>query len=371
MRSNLNTVRRWTLALAIGICAAAPLPGALAENVRIGSAKLPDNVRQTMDRESSGSRDVDYYKDENNFTVHHTLPSGLRISTRVRRDGKVVRSQLLKSQPVLREREARREFARYRDQLASREVRQWTPDDGRAFEEGLRDLQEDREQLAAERQHLEAERQRKWDRRREEEARHDRARRLDDRDYDDYFGSRRFDGRLDERNLPSDVRRALRDATREAQDAEYCRYAKGGRDFYCVQFTTPAGRRVEVTADEEGRLVDRVLVTDYAGAHGDIRSRDDEYDRGQGWHRSRVRTNRERLPRDARDALDEQTLGASDVDYYRIDDAGRTVYAARYTTAGGRRIESRADERGRSVGRVELYDPSDRPGSTRHPYPTH
>lgn len=372
-KQGVRRLRKWVLGVALGVCAAsaAPVPQVMAGELdrnRVQSQKLPDAVRQTMNRETSGSSDIAYYRDEaNGWFVQYTLPSGLRVESKVKKDGTVAKTRRTAKQPKLREAEAKREFRRLKDA-------HWGKNDGRvwdelteALEEARQDLEEERAKLAGERQQFEADRRRAQEywrdaqRRREEEAQRDRARRLDGRDYDDHFGSRRY-GRAYLDDMPSDARRAIRDQTRDAEDVEYYRFTKNGRDYYGAQFTTSAGRRLEVTTDEDGRTTDRVVVSDYAGARRDVRDRDFEYDRGRGWDRDRSRLTRERLPRDVREALDDQTYGATDVDYYRLTEDGRTLYAARYTTSGGRRIEARADESGRLANRVELYDPSDSRG---------
>ena len=51
------------------------------------SSKEIVSARSPSRREAAGSREVQYYRSDDGFYVHYTLPNGLRLETKVSRDG--------------------------------------------------------------------------------------------------------------------------------------------------------------------------------------------------------------------------------------------------------------------------------------------
>jgi len=60
------------------------------------------------------------------------------------------------------------------------------------------------------------------------------------------------------------------------------------------------------------------------------------------------------LPPGARKTFDMETIGTTDIDYYKYTVEGRLFYSAHYTTDAGRRIVCRVDQNGKLLGKNEL-----------------
>jgi hypothetical protein len=332
---------------------------------RVSPGDIPREARAALERDTRGAREVQYYKTETGtYVAHFTLPNGLRLETRVRRDGSGAVVTPTRNQPDLSKREAERAFDQY---VAARkgapeprlsEVERARLEADRAKAEAARARDEaDRARREALGSREAVERQRAALLRREEEAREDRARRLEERDSADFYGGRTYRA-VEIDTAPFEVRRTLRDLSRNGSNVDYYAFRKRGDFYYAVQYTTPGGRRVEVLTNEDGRVIDRVELADWELPSRDIRDRDNAWDRDRGWDRDRDRISRYWIPGEARTALDDLIAGGHEVDFYRIRLDGRTLYAARYTDFRGRRVEARVTSRGDVVETVRLYEPA-------------
>jgi hypothetical protein len=329
---------RKTAAQAIGfaICITAAVSLARANDDRVDRRKLPEGVRVLFDREvdAAAGKDAQFYKtDHGEFFVHFTLPNGLRLEMKVRKDGGFINVEPTKNQPDLRKEDVKRYFDHY---VAEREGRRHVEVEHVKVVEVRPDIRYRPEDEAAYRAAVD--RARDAQRLRDEEAAHDRARRMSEREAAEFYADRRFE-RLDLARTTYGAGSALRDASRDGTDVEYYRFTKAGAPFYAAKYTTPRGRRVEVIVDEVGQPVDRIELYDRPLVRADIHDRDIAWDRDHRWDRQEM--NRLWLPDRARAALDDQTLGSTDVDYFRYVEAGRTYYAARFTTVSGRRLDCR------------------------------
>lgn len=118
-----DRVRKWALAASLGLCAAAPLPAAFADNDRVNRDRLPERTRVVLDQEVSDSKEVEFYRVEDGphkyFMAHYTVPSGLRLEMRVDPDGHVMGRVLTANQPHLDKRDIRRAEA----ELPARDAR--------------------------------------------------------------------------------------------------------------------------------------------------------------------------------------------------------------------------------------------------------
>lgn len=348
--------RTWVVAwVAACLGLAALLPRAARaedDNERVRPEEVPRVPRAVLERESAESRRRVFYRGEQGqFLVHHTLPSGLRLETRVRRDGSILRIKPTAVQRDVDPRHVGRLFAEY---TAKREHRELTDAERRQIAEDLARIEAERHAAEAEAARARAAAEREA-RAREEAAAHERARRMSEREAAEWFGGRRYE-RVAFDDLPGHVRRALREESRDTTDVEFYAFRRAGDIFYATQFTTGTGRRVEVLVNEDGRVIDRVEVWERPAPGRDVRDRDAAWDRDRGWDRDRERVSRFSVPAEARVTLDELLGGYRDVEYYRLRLDNRTVYAARYTTDRGRRMESRVSGTGVLIETVRLYD---------------
>jgi hypothetical protein len=356
MTSSTRHLFRWTLALIIGVGMASPL-SALADPKRISRGDLPDAARATLNPHTRVATDVVYYADDNAFWANYTIASGLRLETRVRYNGEVIETTPTKTQPKFSREQVKVEFQRYRDERRRR------GDD--------RDPRDEQRQQQI---------------RRLKEA---ETRGADLRDFRDFgmvsqvFTATTY-GRVDFTGLPREVRRTLENervdpGSERAGAPRYYHAEQGGRAFYGVHYTNRDGRRLELTLNDAGRVIDRIdlaerLVTrdrdwrDVGRWHpDDLRDRDwdrDRYVGGRDWvgdgtedrgllfHRVRF----DDLPRAVRDTMTRFTKDAEDLFYQQQRRDGRTYYSVHYTPRDGRRVYVRLDEQGHVVRGPELSD---------------
>src|SRR5204862_8357255 len=76
-------------------------PAARADGERVRPDRIPGPAGDILQHEAAGSREVQYYRSDDGFFVHYTLPNGLRLETKVNRDGTRVVTTPTANQPEL------------------------------------------------------------------------------------------------------------------------------------------------------------------------------------------------------------------------------------------------------------------------------
>ena len=295
------------------------------------------------------------------------MRGGLRLETKVRRDGSGLETAPTEHQPEVARRDVRRVFDRYVAER-QREAELQAAAERAAAERAAADRAAAKRAAAerarweaehaaraevrdAERQCLEAEaarrtveRERELEQARAAEAERDRARRLSEREAAEFYAARRYE-RAEWDRMPDRVRRSFREYAGELRDPEYYSYRTGRDLFYVTRYTTSGGRRVEIITDAEGRLVDRIEVSDRPPPVVEVRERDVTWDREHGWDRGRERVSRHWIPAEARRALDETARAAGT----RTTSAS-SARGGRSTPPGTRRRRAGASRRARDGG---------------------
>src|SRR4051794_9125804 len=98
-------------------------PAARADGERVRPDRIPSPAGDILQREAAGAREVQYYRSDDGYFVHFTLPNGLRLETKVSRDGGRVTTSPTANQPELSRAETRRAFERYEEDRRRAEIR--------------------------------------------------------------------------------------------------------------------------------------------------------------------------------------------------------------------------------------------------------
>lgn len=151
--------------------------------------------------------------------------------------------------------------------------------------------------------------------------------------------------------LPREARAALERETRGQGGTEFYEYRDRTRVMYAIRFRNDRGRLYETRCDELGRILDTVALDDQ-GRPIDPRAGGGVPDDGL---RGAVRINVIEAPFEVRTTVNRETLGAQQVEYYLLRDAGdRRTYVVRYTQRDGAILELRTDEAGRVLSRTQV-----------------
>ena len=116
---------------------------------------------------------------------------------------------------------------------------------------------------------------------------------LPDDDRDAVAGEPREIHHVDFANIPQEARSALSREAEGAKDVDYLKQERGERDRYVVHFTKPNGQRMQVWADEQGKILGQARATRYQPEdRGDeqARARDRRRDSGDEARPAAART---------------------------------------------------------------------------------
>ena len=212
------------------------------------------------------------------------------------------------------------------------------------------------------------------------------------------------------KELPKAVHHEIDKEVKEAKDTHVYHITGEKNDYYLVHYTDPAGKRMQVRVNEEGKLLAKgptkhqrhkneleaaKTAEERAKLEAQYQAEREAEDRAafQAWQAAQAKaaatpapsapgkprldagsqswqdlkelsqeynaTKHERLTPDqvppaALKTLDQEALNTSEKDYFRYVVDGQTFYSAHYTTAGGRRWVARVSDAGKLLGRHEL-----------------
>jgi uncharacterized membrane protein YkoI len=312
--------------------AAQPAAAAAAQPDRppekVSAEQMPDAARATMQEETRGSKDVNFFRVwESGFVIYHatyTTPQGENLRLYVSEDGTVLRKrneynspvETLSGKPAVEDNKLElselpgptqeaiskvtaggSDIRYYKAMLGTREcyAAMFTGPDGKRRVTRVTDSGE-----VLQTKFL-------------EEAKEP------------------VDDKLTLETMPEPVRRTIERETKGASDVKYFRAKLGTKDVYNARFTTADGRDRSIRVDDAGKVVD---------------SRETKPEQPKA---EPEKLTLENMPKAVRATIERETKGASDVKFFRAKLGTRDVYNARFTTADGKDRSIRVDDSGKVV----------------------
>ncbi len=368
MKMEKKRFATFALSMALGLGAIAPFAMAKEDVVKLD--KVPKAPRKEIEKETKGASEVEVYQidqeghDKEVFMVHYTGTDGKRMEIRVTEGGKLIakgetrhqrakdaemqlasaktdaeRAQIQAAIEAKREADDKAQFEAYKAQQAAliaahpAAVNSATPVVPGHAPMTMKDLSEE------------------------------------------YNATSRT--RVTAAALPAGVKATLDKETLGTSEVDYFKYVVDGKTFYSSHYTTGAGRRIVCRVDETGKLLGKnelvgTAATGDAAAVGSTGASGTTLvppNNGTPAAPAVVTTPKmatpapvvpsgkieaAALPAAVKAELDKETLGTTDIEYYKTTADGKTVYSAHYTTSGKRRMVAEMSDAGKLLDKKEL-----------------